>query len=264
MFPAKVLGFARLSRLDSSSLGAMVIFLPLWLRGIPWAEGTKSAFPILTASVCGFVLNDIHDAERDAIIHSDRPIPLGLISKNAAMIFYFAALFATLISIKAFIANTELFLYLLFIIAMTNYNFLIERFPYLKNLYVAFVTIIPVLIVQQLLRRGFLWYPFPLALLLFILGREVLMDTMDSKGDGQTFAKVVGIKISTWLALSLQGIGLLVLLPASESVLQKVVFGILALLLLVFSILWTFPNLRRTVIHLMKAQLAVSIVYLID
>lgn len=263
MLPAKVLSFARLSRLDSSFLAAMVIFIPLWIGGVPWLDGVQAALPILSASMCSFILNDIHDAEKDALNHPERPIPLGLISKNTAMFYYFAGLFVTLVLIKAYIASEEIFLYLLFVVVVTNYNFIVERFPYLKNPYVAFATVIPVLIAQRLLMLDVLWSQLPLALFLFILGREALMDVLDAQGDGQTLANTIGIKTSTWLAFSLQGAGLLALFPASETVVQKMVFGIMLLLLFLFGVLWAFTGLRKIVIHMMKVQLAASIIYLV-
>src|SRR5688572_25665258 len=104
------------------------------------------AFPILTTAMAGFVLNDILDAEKDAVNHPFRPIPRGDISKTNAMALYFGLLLLTLISVRLWVPLKELFYYLLFVISFANYGFVVERFPLLKNPYVGAATVIPVLI----------------------------------------------------------------------------------------------------------------------
>jgi|TARA_B110000908_G_C10258195_1_gene457101 4-hydroxybenzoate polyprenyltransferase len=78
----------------------------------------------------------------------------------------------------------QLFLYLTFVLLFSNYNFVVEKVLRLKNLFVAVVTIIPVWIVADLIALDSTRFVLMASLLLYIVGRELLMDVQDMEGDG--------------------------------------------------------------------------------
>lgn len=165
-------------------MAAAIVCAPLLFAGFGVSESFSLARPILTASMSGFVLNDIYDVERDRINHPTRPIPSGHLSSSAATILYFALLGGSLLTIKLYAPMDQLFLYLTFVLLFSNYNFVVEKVLRLKNLFVAVVTIIPVWIVADLIALDSTRFVLMASLLLYIVGRELLMDVQDMEGDG--------------------------------------------------------------------------------
>ena len=254
----------RLARIDTSLLASAVVFFPMWLKGFEFNESLAFAAPILTSSMSAFVLNDIYDVEKDKVNHPSRALPMGKISLNAAMIIYFALLFATLVLIKALIPTEKLFLYLVFLLIVTNYNHVVERFPRVKNLYVALSVIVPVLVAQQIVNGRQSEIALIASLLLFVIGREMLMDIIDFEGDGHTFVKLIGVTIGTGLAFLLQAISLFALLTIANNTWEWVALIVVALLFASGIWLWQTSSNQRMVIQIMKIQLAASIVFLVS
>ena len=129
--------FVRLIRLDTSILTACIVFVPYIIRGERIVHAAQKALPILLTCMCCFVLNDIHDLEKDGINHPHRPLPAGAISERGAMGIYFLFMASTLLSIFAYIDQEQYYIYLLCLIVFTNYNHVVSDFPLIKNFYVA-------------------------------------------------------------------------------------------------------------------------------
>lgn len=253
----------RLVRIDSSLIASVVVFIPAFVSGAGLEGSLGYSIPILTSAMSGFVLNDLHDIERDTINHPDRPIPGGHISKTAAMALYFGLLFLTLATVKAYVPLNNLFIYLLFFILLTNYNFVVERFPYMKNPYVALTTIIPIVIAQRV-NPGVAEIELPVAVGLFIFGREVLMDVIDAKGDGKTLVKGVGHRWAVKIAFGLQlvAVGFLVLI--TRTAWEWAALGVACIILASSMSMWKIPDKQVRVIWLMKVTMAACLVYLVN
>ncbi|BAU51873.1 prenyltransferase [Mucilaginibacter gotjawali] len=101
------------------------------------------------------------------------------------------------------------FVFMLYLVLIINYNYLVNSFPYLKIFYVAIVTIVHLFII-------FLLVPINLffcgCIISNILSQEILLDLRDLKGDGNTLPKIVGKKITIRLVSLLQLLQLLLLI----------------------------------------------------
>jgi hypothetical protein len=154
-------------------------------------------------------------------------------------------------------------LYLLLLLALINYNYVVEYAPKLKNLYVAIAGTLPIFILASLLPDLPGVARTSSALLLILFGREVLMDVQDHSGDGPTLAKSMGLARATSLGMASISIGSIVLLLAPSAP-AALLCALLAMLLTVVLIgVWFLvPRLRRLVINAMKAQLLLGVAYL--
>ena len=104
---AKLIGFLRLMRLANIVTAISDILagvaIAAYAMQIEWANLPLTPLILLVLSTIGLygggvVFNDVFDAELDKIERPERPIPSGLVPKNAA------AFFATLLLILAIVA----------------------------------------------------------------------------------------------------------------------------------------------------------------
>jgi len=244
-------------------MAAAIIFVPLWFAEFGTLDSFLLALPILTASMSGFVLNDIFDEERDRVNHPTRPIPSGHLSSTTATILYFALLAGTLLTIKLYVPIEQLFMYLTFILLFSNYNFAVEKAPRLKNFYVAITTIIPVWIITDLIGIDRTRFVLIAALVLYIVGRELLMDVQDMDGDGSTLANLLGNRRSVRLAFALQTLAIVSLTAIVGTSPQAFAIGAMFAMLVGFLLMWKRHELRRPIIHGMKLQIALAYTFLI-
>src|SRR5262249_55421976 len=144
--------------------------------------------------MCGYTANNLHDIEKDRENHPDRPLPAGEINISAAAIAFFCLLALALISVREWIVAPNAFLYLLILIAMINYNYVVFYFPSLKNVLVAFAGTIPLFILAEAAHGPTVRVSVICSLFFFLLGIEVLSDTEDIAGDGNTLVKMMGTR----------------------------------------------------------------------
>lgn len=255
--------YARLTRIDSSLIASSIVFIPLWLHGYTAVSALLHSLPVLTISMGGFILNDVADAEKDAINHPTRPIPNGGITELKAMIVYFALLALTLIIVKVAISNNNAYLYLVFALLFMNYNYLVERFTFLKNIYVGAVSSLPFFIAVDLIESTKLNHYIPLSIFLFITGREILMDILDMKGDDKTLANISGGYFSTYAAFVLQIIGILILICVSNRSIETVLSVTMLFLTCIFIYSWRKECYRLKIIHFMKLQMLLGLIFLV-
>jgi len=259
----KIRKFLSLTRIDSSLLVFVVVFIPLLLNDHGMLRTLQYSLPLLVASMATFVLNDIYDAEKDEINHPQRPIPSNQLTKTVAMVFYFVLLFSVLVLVKFYIPKELVFLYLIFVILTVNYNHLVEYFPSLKNVYVALVTVIPIVILQNILNTTADRYLLSSSLFLFILGREILMDILDIEGDGNTLAKYLGPQMSISIAFVFQLIAIFLLCILVDSTMDMMMTILVAIVAIIAIYLWSKKNRRKAALSLMKLQLAACVVFLL-
>lgn len=142
----------RLTRLGTSLLGFVAIFLPLLARTHDLQTSLGRAIPLLFACMCTFIANDLDDVERDRVNHPWRPLPAGHLTPTVAGIMYFTCLFLALFTTKYYVTPGVAFWYYSFIIISTSYGYTVKCFPSLKPPHVATAGSILVLIVAA-------WYP---------------------------------------------------------------------------------------------------------
>jgi geranylgeranylglycerol-phosphate geranylgeranyltransferase len=252
----------QLTRLDTCTVAFLSVALPLWSSTGDLRESIIRASPILTISMCGFVINDLHDIAKDEKNHPGRPLPSGQISPVSASILYFSLLTISLILVKTYVELRDVYLYLVLLIGLINYNYVVFYVPTLKNLYVASVGIIPVLILGSLLPAGRMIVPVIASLFLFIFGREMLMDVEDRDGDGETLIKKIGVEKSEYLAFGIRGLAALVLSIQISDVLGLAILLAVVAADLISFFLWKRATHRVAVLLCMKLQLLAGIYYL--
>lgn len=253
----------QITRFDTSLISSLVVFIPLSLGGVGLRESWMLAMPVLLLSMAGFVLNDIHDHEKDIINHPERPIPRGEISKTGAMFLYFFLLAVALANIKIQVAVEHVFAYLVFAILMANYNFIVERFSYLKNFYVAATAVIPVcMVIQQDVLDRAPWI-LPLSIFVFVFGRELLMDVLDSEGDTDTLPSLIGEKKSVVSGFGAQLLAALSLIAFSESIGQKYIAGSMLIIAFAGLLVWRWKKERRKVVRVMKIQFLLGVAFMV-
>ncbi|MCD6381629.1 MAG: UbiA family prenyltransferase [Candidatus Aenigmarchaeota archaeon] len=157
-------------------------------------------FLVILALVAGFlftgagnVINDYFDFETDRINKPERPIPSGKISKKKSLVYYIL-LSITGLGISFLVSLNFFIIALLSLVVFTLYPGLLKKIPFVKNVTVAFLSVIP-FIASTLIHNSFsLLLTGPISIFIFIaffgtLAREILKDIEDIKGD-----QVSGIK----------------------------------------------------------------------
>src|SRR5437868_509883 len=205
---------ARLIRIEKCLLSDLSVLLPAYQKTKELGLSLAYSIPIFAVVASGFIINDINDVERDFVNNPERVLPQKSISLNFAVALYFFFILTTLVVVKFLIPFHYIFIFMLYLVLITNYNYLVNSFPYLKNLYVVIVTGVHLSII-------FLLIPFNLyffvCIMLNILSQEMLLDLRDLKGDGKTFPKIVGKRIVIGIVVLLQILQLLILLIDDKS-----------------------------------------------
>jgi|ERR1043166_1398141 geranylgeranylglycerol-phosphate geranylgeranyltransferase len=257
--------FSRLTRLDTSGLAFLAIAVPLYYETGNIEYAATNSLPVLTTAMCGFVLNDIHDIEKDVHNHPKRPLPSKQISVACATSIYFALIVISLVFIKTYVAAANVYLYLIFIVGMINYNYVVSHFPMAKNFYVAIVSIVPIMILTSLIPNQDVHWSILLSLFAGILGREILMDIQDASGDGDTFAKRIGASMAEKIGLTAHTIGVASLSLHVRDVVGAVNLGILIISECAILYFWKQSDRSQTsvLLFVMKLQLLLGVYYLL-
>jgi geranylgeranylglycerol-phosphate geranylgeranyltransferase len=254
---------SQLTRLDSSAIAFFSLVLPLYSSTSNLRYSVIQSLPVLTISMSGFVINDLHDMDKDKVNHPGRPLPSQKISPVAACILYFLLLTLSLALIKANVEPRDTYIYLLLLLGLINYNYVVSYIPSLKDLYVATIGVFPLFILSSLLPEGRGHGPVIMCLFLFLLGREMLMDIEDFHGDGKTLVKRIGLRRSVYIAFGIKFIGSLILSQQVSDLWGAIILFTVVASDLLFLFLWSRPTMRGVVLFCMKLQLLLGIYYLI-
>lgn len=252
----------RLTRLDSSLLAFLAIFLPLWVRTGSTAQSLSRAVPLLFSFMCTFIANDLDDVEKDRVNHPDRPLPAGQITPVLATILYFTCLALALFSIRYYVAPDVAFLYYALIALLISYGYIVDWLPSIKTLYVATVTTIPVLIVATFYPDQTRLYWVAVAAFFLVIGREICMDIRDRPGDPVSFMHRFRPAPLAAFAYFLELVGLLLLASQAGRAGNIVALLIMTALLAQSALLWFKFSRYRLAIILMKLQWFVGLYFL--
>ena len=201
-------------------------------------------------------LNDYYDIDIDKINQPKRPIPSGRITSKGALIFSIMLFLAG--AIISFLINLKPFLFtLLVIIALFLYNRYLKKSFLIGNILVSLlggaVFIYIALVFNFPLKMAL--YPFLFAFL-FHLGREIIKDTLDIKGDRDlgsrtfpvVFGEKAGITLSVIIFFSLIIVTFLPYLLKTYGIIYFISVIILVdifLLLVIYSLLFKRERLER-------------------
>ena len=236
-----IIGVLLVLRIFTSLMITLVVFLPLVYSGLSIGRSILSALPFFCAAAGGFAINDYYDVLKDAINKPYRAIPSGSMRPNVAlMIGIWLVGFAILFSLLSYNNNFELFLYLASIIGVITYNFFVKHFALSKTFLTAAVSTLPLIYVVSTLAYPSIYLLIPLGSMFFLLGRELLMDIRDIKGDSASGITTLPMVIGAELTAK---IGYILLISCSVT-------------LLLFTMhIWSIQNLLLTCLILTSSVL---------
>ena len=254
---------ARLTRLDSSLLAALAIFVPQLTRTKDVPLSTRRALPLLLIGMCTFVANDIDDIEKDRTNHPDRPLPSGQISPPLACAIYFLCLILALFTTRWFVDPEIAIWYYALLTLSISYGYVVDFFPSFKSPYVAIALAIPIVIGAQFFPEDPRFYPVAIAACLFTLGREVCMDLLDRTGDRPSLIHRIGPTHLGVVAISSQAAALVLLAFQAQRPFDSAALLLMATVLIASAICWFRLALPQTAIQLMKLQMLLGLAFLL-
>ncbi|PTW61684.1 4-hydroxybenzoate polyprenyltransferase [Breoghania corrubedonensis] len=220
---------------------------------------------LLSTLICmfGFAVNDIFDQDKDLVGRRyDKPLVSGLLSKPAALRITFGLFFAILV--VGSVLDSHIFvLSIIGILALLGYSPIARSKPSIKGLYTALLTCIP-FIIGYSLADSQVPFDFILILLVFITGREILIDLNDQEADMRaslrTIPVIIGRRESRFLSWALMifaiGSGIFIV----ESNISRVVMAASLLALLTVAIFFRKSDSRA--IGWSRIPMALSVVAL--
>jgi geranylgeranylglycerol-phosphate geranylgeranyltransferase len=238
------------------------VFVPTYSHTGNLYRSLVVSIPLIPISLCTFILNDLNDIERDRINHPGRPLAAGLLLPRTAAIIYFTAFAVSLAFIHFALEEWLRYVYVAGFLLAINYNTVVDYIPTLKKPYVALAATLPIVLVTLIVdvkpNINVL-----LAAFSFVLGRELLMDIRDLKGDGSTVVRLLPPKVFTSLAFCLQGLGALSLIVAVRSPLELAAAALATILLMIITYNWKNKSYRPILLYAMKLQMLSVIAFLI-
>lgn len=163
-------------------------------------------------SSAGFAMNDFFDIQKDTIgRRQDKPLVNGSLKEKPVVIGITVMSFAV-IFMAALINQATLLYSVIGLLALALYSPFAVRIPFAKGLYTSFLTCLPLIIGRLAIQEPI---PFSVcfAIVLFITGREVLIDITDAKADLSfnlfTVPNVIGRKNAYVTGSCLMVIGLI-------------------------------------------------------
>jgi geranylgeranylglycerol-phosphate geranylgeranyltransferase len=252
----------RLTRIDSSLLGFLAIFLPLVVRSNDLAFSFGKAVPLLLICGCTFIANDLDDVERDQVNHPDRPLPAHQLTTTIAVMLYFTFLGSALFLTRHFVGPRIAFWYYALIALSVSYGYIGEWLPSLKAPYVGVASSTPVLIVMAFYPNERRLYVVAGSVFLLTLGRELCMNIKDRAGDAVSFMNTFRPRQLAVAAFSFQTMGLILLAIQIRNLGGGADLLAMTFLLGLSAVCWFKLAHYRAAIFLMKLQFFVGLYFL--
>jgi len=202
--------------LNSILAGCVVIIAALIVLPVSevidiWLSIGFAAIAAGLISGAGMAINDYVDIDTDTIIHPDRPLPQGELTKETVLKLS-AALFLVSLLLTAYVNPMCFGIALLAIILEVIYALYLHKSLLGKNIIVSFVVSLTFIFGGAAVGHVWARELWILAILTFIanVAREIIKDVEDIAGDKQTtrktFPMVFGVKWSNWYASLLLGV----------------------------------------------------------
>ena len=194
--------------------------------------------PLVFITMVGFILNDIFDFDKDKFCRKDRPIASGRLEIATAKkgIVYLCGL-AMFWEGLYFNFNAFLIVFIA-LIGVFLYSPFSHKAPILKGLWTAILTCTPMFFSESVSQIDIPPYLYGL-LIVFVIGRELLMDVKDYEGDLRYGLKTIpyycGVKRSVRIATILMASGIFFICISDIGVAARI-FAACGLLSLTFAI----------------------------
>jgi geranylgeranylglycerol-phosphate geranylgeranyltransferase len=174
----------------SAGLAGVLSFATIWIRSGFSEKGVLVGFVMWTVTMFGFVINDIFDFEKDVAANVRRPIAMGSLTRQAALFFAIFLLLVVWSLCAAVGSGTSVVM--LTVLALVLYTPSVRHLPWLKGLYVAGLSLVPLyyacVVSYVNFSRAAYWL-----LALFIFGRETLMDAHEIADDRRAGMRTMAI-----------------------------------------------------------------------
>lgn len=253
----------QLTRLSSSLLGALAIFLALLARTGNLGLSLSHAIPLFFIAICTFIANDLDDLEKDRVNHPDRPLPAGHLTTKFAAALYFVSLALGLFSTRYFVAPDIAFWYYGLITLSISYGYIVECLPSIKTPYVAAASSIPVLIIATSYPNEPRLYVIASSVFLFTLGREICGVIQDRPGDAVSYMHRFKPASLALVSFIVQVIGLPLLATQIRKPGEIAALLAMTFLLALAGVYWFKLASYRQATLLMKIQLFIGLYFLV-
>jgi len=268
-----LVGLLYLTRIVTSCLIGLCVFLPSIVRGVSIWESLLLAVPFVLAAIGGFALNDYFDASKDAINKPYRAIPSKRLTSGAVLLVSVVSLsFAVICAVYASQDKTQIILYAVAIVGVGFYNVFVKYLSLSKTVLTSTVSSLPLFFSVFTLNYPKVYLFLPVAAGFFVLGREWLMDIRDIRGDSKagivTMPMRLGPKQSARFGFAFQFLSVALLVPvaaSANSILGYLLLLSISLALIAFYPLWHYGSgkYQRKVIQGLWLPMLLGIMLLI-
>jgi geranylgeranylglycerol-phosphate geranylgeranyltransferase len=196
------------TRILTSSIVGLCVFGSALVAGVTLGQAFAASMPFMLTAMGGFCLNDVCDFTKDSVNKPYRAIPSGRLTKAGAQTLALILLAASVtMTALADLSLSQKALHLLVLIGIVTYNWVVRRAAVIKGLYTAVFATIPFVFVSLSWSPTVVSIGFPIAVMVFMAGRELLMDVVDVPGDEadkiRTLPMAIGTGWAKMLAFSL-------------------------------------------------------------
>jgi 4-hydroxybenzoate polyprenyltransferase len=181
----------RVARLPVAIIaGSVVTLFSAVSAHLSWYVALVQALPIVLTTMTGFVVNDICDIEKDRLAGSRKPLAEGLISRPIAERVAAGLVSVALLSAALLSQNRSFAVIVVTLFIALLYSAIARRLPLAKGLVTAVLCCAPFAYTTQI---ASIVIPgeYYLFLLLFVIGRELLLDVRDYWTDRAAGLKTV-------------------------------------------------------------------------
>lgn len=224
--------------------GSIPSFLPVFFACV------SAAFFITAANA----INDYYDVEIDRINKPNRPIPRGLVSRRQVW-WYSIACFGLGFLFSCFINRSTIVLALLSLFLLYSYSAVFKRTVLWGNIIVSFMTGLAFVYGSAAVGKVVCGFIPAFFAFLMHLGREIVKDMEDAKGDSAFNAHTLPVKygfrisriLASWVLLLLLGMTVLPYVYGIYNVwyLLLVVCLVHTVLLYTIFVLWQKPKAEK-------------------
>ena len=191
------------SRVETSFIsGILTSLIILTHSDSQLLQGFLRGLPIIFVTMIGFILNDIYDYEKDKASKKNRPICTDRLKVKATLKWII------LISILASVIDilykdyTSLLVIMFTIVGVAFYSPFSRRIPLFKGFYTALLCCAPLIYGLTIVRYPINFY-YLIPIVIFVIGRELMLDVFDLAGDSIYKLKTIPIYLGKWLSLNL-------------------------------------------------------------
>jgi geranylgeranylglycerol-phosphate geranylgeranyltransferase len=255
----KVIEYLKLTRPQNNAIAALSVLVGASVSGPvdSWWKVVLASFSAFLISAGGNCINDVFDVEIDRINKPYRPLVRGEVSISSA-VWFSAVLFSLGIILSFMLKPFCVLIAVLASLLLVAYSRFLKKRLLWGNLTVAFVS------ASAFLYGGVITADFRLSLIpagfafLFHLGREIIKDVEDLKGDSSRGASTLPITIGINPSFALSTLVFLVLIVLTIMPYSFRIFSLLYLLIVIpcvdlvlVYVVWSMwrdpssPNLHR-------------------